>query len=241
MTGFLEKRRLPVDVAPNTRSSPKFRTTIKRLRGGGEYRNGLWSDPLREFTIQYNARTKGRVEDELIDFIMETRGSLYGFRVRDWSDYQAVDEEVAVGDGTTYYFPLYKQYGTYSRRILKPIDSGFSVKFDGVAADIEYFPDIVNGYVVFATPPKPNVVIRWSGTFDVPVRFEDDAIDIISHTDDIASVATITLVEERTRDNANPAGYEELRELLAQYSRAELYSFIDVLYEHMNVKWRDTG
>lgn len=241
MTGFLEKRRLPVDVAPTTRSAPMFMTSIKRLRGGGEYRNGLWADPLREFTFQYNARQKTRVEDEILDFIMETRGSLYGFRVRDWSDYQATNELVATGDGTTYYFPLYKHYGSYARRIAKPLDDGFSVTVDGAAPATDAFPDIVNGYVVFVTPPANGATIRWSGTFDVPVRFENDTVDIISHTDEIASVGTITVVEERVRDNHDPSEYEELRELLAKYSRAELVAFTDILHEHVNVNWRDTA
>lgn len=238
---FLE-RRLPADVSPQVASSPQFMTTIKRLRGGAEYRNANWQHPLRRYQCQYNARTRTRVEDELLVFIMETRGSLYGFRVRDWSDYQATDEILGAGDGSKTHMPFVKSYGSYQRRISKPDPGTVSIKVNGTTLNPNlYFIDMENGNVVFVYPIASGDVVTWSGQFDVPCRFEDDAFDVVMHTETIASVASVGLMEERVRDNTNPAEYVEIRELLATYDRTDLLAMYDVLHTHVHVKWRDTA
>lgn len=238
---FLEER-LPVDVSPRVQVTPRFMTSIKQLRGGGEYRNGLWDHPLREYEVQYNARERGRVETELLTFIMRTRGSLNGFRVRDWSDYQATNQFLGVGDGTTSFFPFQKQYGDYSRRISKPDNTTITVTQDGTTVNPNnYFVDLDNGNLVFVNTPPAGATFRWSGEFDVPCRFEDDALSVIMHTDTIASVQSVGLREERTRDNADLEKYKEVRELLRAYDRTDLLAFYDVLDQHVNVTWRDTA
>jgi uncharacterized protein (TIGR02217 family) len=235
---FIEKR-IPIDAAPGVGSSVMFKTTIKQLRGGGEYRNRLWQNPLRTFTVSYNARSRGRIEDEILTLIMETGGSYAAFRGRDWSDYQATDEPVGVIDGSTYYYRLSKSYGaSVARRIYKPDAPTVTVKADGVLVDQEtYFIDSVNGVVVFASKPAIGSVITWSGEFDVPIRFGDDAISTIMQVQDIGAVGVVGLMEVRIREAVDTDEYDAMIAFLGTFDKTDFLTMFDVLEYHVNTKW----
>lgn len=234
---FLE-RRIPADVAPGGSVAPRFNTWIKQLRGGGEYRNALWSQPLRTFSVTYQARGQARIEDELQRFLMETSGSLVGFRVRDWSDYKAVGQLTGTGDGTTFWFRLVKTYGTFARRIYKPEPDTVTVQIDGedVAAG-DYAVDVENGAIVMRMPPADGARITWSGNFDVPCRFEDDAFDIVMQTEDIGGTGRIGLREIRIGDTSSDAFYAPTRGYLLEYDIAALTAMLGVLDTHVNTNW----
>lgn len=234
---FLEKQ-LPVDVAPNAIGGPGYMTTILSLRGGGEYRNALWEHPIREYTFSYNARTPERIEDELLAFVMETMGALYGFRVKDWSDYKAIDSQAGIGDGTTYYFRMTKKYGNVSRRIMKPIPSTVTVKIGGVESDPRYwYIDSVNGVIVFQDPPASNKIITWSGEFDVPARFEDDALQVVMAYHRSGSISSIGIREIRVREIIDETKYGIVREFMSNQHKADLARALDALHVHVNQNW----
>lgn len=156
---------------------PRYRTTIKQLRGGGEHRNALWADPLRSFNFSLAARDTAAIQD-VLDFAAETQGALHAFRVKDWSDYTMDNEQIATGDGTTFYFRITKGYGpTYRRRILKPVPGTVVVRVNG--AVVSAYVDTTQGVVVPAVTPPSGSVIRVTCEFDVPCRLADDDVDIL--------------------------------------------------------------
>ena len=237
---FLNER-LPVDVAPGAGSSPTFSTNVKRLRGGGEYRNALWSDPLRSYRLQYPGRDAQRIEDELLTFLMKTQGSFRAFRARDWSDYKVTDAPVATGDGVTYWFRLYKPYDTYSRRISLPVAGSVSVKLNGsLISAFDYAIDSEKGVIVFINPPAPGVTITWSGEFDVPVRFEDDGFEISMVATGKGVVSGVSLIEVRRPDNFEESEFDDLRDVSTNPEVAALITLLDALEVHVNVNWRDS-
>lgn len=238
---FLEKR-IPIDVAPGAGGSVMFKTTVKQLRGGGEYRNRLWQNPLRSFTVSYNARSRSRIEDEILTLIMETGGSYAAFRGRDWSDYAATNEPAGTGDGTTAYFRLSKSYGaTVERRIYKPDAATVTIMVDGVTVDPEtYIIDGSNGLVVFVTPPSIGSVVTWSGEFDVPVRFTDDAVSTIMSVQDIGAVGVVGLMEVRVREDIDTDEYDAMIAFLSTFDKTQFYDMFDVLDYHVNTKWGAT-
>jgi uncharacterized protein (TIGR02217 family) len=192
---------LPVDVAPSTASAINFATTVKRLRGGGEYRNRLWQHPLRTFQVRYSHRERADIETEILSFALERAGAFEGFRARDWSDYTATDEVIGSGDTVETAFALTKLYGSYSRRILKPLSTGISVYLDGVLeSPSNYTLDSVNGGVTFDTAPGSGVEITWTGEFHVPVRFTTDALSVIMSTQNMGHLPQFELQELRLND-----------------------------------------
>ena len=237
MTTFLE-RRIPADVAPGASVAPRFNTWIKQLRGGGEYRNALWSQPLRTFSVTYQARGRARLEDDLQRFLMETSGSLIGFRVKDWSDYRVTDQETGVGDGVRFWFPLVKSYGAFQRRIFKPDTAEVTVKVAGATLDPDaYLVDVTNGVVIMRNAPSAGQIVTWSGTFDVPCRFEDDAFDVMMQTEDIGGTGRIGLREIRLGDTSSDALYLGTRDYMVSYDIAELTGMFTLLDTHVNTNW----
>lgn len=231
---------LPVDIRPGATGGPGFSTTIKQLRGGGEYRNQLWRHPLRTFEVEYGSRTRQRIEEELQSFIFRTGGAFSGFRARDWSDYTATDEQIGVGDGTTFWFRLYKQYGTYQRRILKPDPNTVTIRVNGTTQDAErWVVDADNGVVVFRDAPPALAVIEWSGEFHVPVRFDADnmTINMLMHTK--GTVSGVGLREIRLNEVIDTDEFDTIREYLAAFDRTELIAMLDALGIHVNTNWPD--
>ena len=237
---FLENV-LPVDVRPGASGGPGFSTTVQQLRGGGEYRNRLWQHPLHTYELEYGVRSVERVEQDLKQFILETAGAFSGFRARDWSDYSVTKEQISVGDGTTYWFRLYKDYGNYQRRILKPDPTTVTIYVNGSTVPAsEWAIDSDNGTVIFADPPALNQVIAWTGEFHVPVRFMEDnmSIQMLIHTK--GAVRGLGLRELRLRENINETDYDTIRDFLNEINKADLFAMLDALDIHVNTNWPAT-
>jgi len=233
---------LPVDVAPGASGGPMFHTTVKRLRSGAEFRNRLWQNPLRDFVVRYNSRTIERIESEIQKFVFKIGGAHLGFRARDWSDYTATDEQVGVGDGTTFYFRLTKSYGTYERRILKPDPATVTIKLNGVAVDADNWAiDGSNGVVIFLTAPGMNQIVTWSGEFHVPIRFDDDMTTITTLTSERGTLANVPLREVRVREVIDEDLYDQIRDYLDLFDKTELVEMLDILDTHVNINWPGTS
>jgi uncharacterized protein (TIGR02217 family) len=149
---------------------------IVRTDGGNEVRNTRWSQPLLRFEISFPmSQRDNAVFLEVRNAYRACRGMLHSFKFRDWSDYQATDEQFGTGDGTTTVFNLYKNYEfgseTQSRRIYQPV-SPIALKGDGVTIGSGYSVSYTTGVVTFDTAPLDEVVLTWTGEFDIPVRFD---------------------------------------------------------------------
>ena len=221
---FLEEQ-LPTDIRPAMSGGARFSTEIKMGRSGHEFRNRRWAEPLREFSVSFGARDTNRVL-EILQFGYRTAGSWLGFRMKDWVDYKSCpptdtpngsDLSLGVGDGTTFYFPLNKTYGSqYTRRITKPIADTIIVKRNGavMTRDVNYFVDDVNGVIVFVNPQPSGAVLTWGGEFDVPVRFEDDVIETLSFYYAKGQTGNIGLREIRIKEDIDLDDYAARRAAL---------------------------
>jgi uncharacterized protein (TIGR02217 family) len=154
---------------------PEFSTDIKNLQSGREKRNADWAVCRHKYTSPFM-----NISDEAYLNVKEVflvcRGRLHSFLHKDWADYRAVDEEFGVGDGVNLGFQLRKTStlgsGSYDRSITKPGDD-VTVTINGVPyPDINVDPE--TGIVGFIGAPPVDSVLRWSGTFFVQVRFDND-------------------------------------------------------------------
>jgi uncharacterized protein (TIGR02217 family) len=210
MTDFHEIR-FPTDIARGARGGPERLTQIVTLASGREVRNSRWAHSRRRYDAGLGIRTLDALA-AVVAFFEERRGRLYGFRWRDRLDWKscppsqtpaATDQALATGDGVTATFQLGKLYGTgiasYRRPITKPLPGEVLIAVDGVPVDqpghVAY--DATTGLVSFAAGhvPGPGAVITAGFLFDVPVRFDIDAIEVDLSAFEAGEIPKIPIVE----------------------------------------------
>ncbi len=220
---FLDEQ-IGTDIRPVMSGGARFATEIKMGRSGHEFRNRRWAEPLREFSMSFSSRSMDAVLD-MLEFAYRTAGAWLGFRMKDWVDFKscpprqtpiATNQALGTGDGSEYYFKMNKSYGAqYTRRIYKPIASTIMVAVNGTTlAQSEWFVDDVNGVIVFKDAPANNAVLTWGGEFDVPVRFEEDILETLTHYHALGQSGNIGLREIRIQEDIDTAAYDTQRAAL---------------------------
>ncbi|MEL6745287.1 MAG: DUF2460 domain-containing protein [Pseudomonadota bacterium] len=207
MDSFSEER-FPISIAFGATGGPRRRTEIVTLGSGKEHRNQRWQHSRRRFDAGYGVNTVDALH-AVLAFYEARRGPLVGFRFRDPLDCKsclpsasitAEDCRLGTGDGSTVRFSLAKVYGdgasAYLRPIKKPVSGTVSVALDGQPVQPSSFAvDATKGDLEFATPPAAGVAVTAGFEFDVPVRFENDELDINLVAFEAGDIPSIPLVE----------------------------------------------
>lgn len=200
---------LPLRVGYGASGGPSFMTSVVTVNGGYEQRNQNWSQARRK----YDARTGVRSAQDaaiLVSFFQARAGRARGFRLRDWSDFTssadgmanatAFDQLIGVSDGVQKDFQLLKIYGDdqsfYGREIKKPVLDSVLISVDDVAYVSEWNVDTTTGVVSFDQAPANGAVIKAGFSFDVPVRFDTDSLNLTATHPKLSNNETdIPLVE----------------------------------------------
>lgn len=201
--------RFPDDISRGARGGPERRTTIIELASGDEERNAAWANSRRRYDVSYGIR---RADDlaKVVAFFEARNGRLHGFRFKDWSDYRsclpsripaATDQLIGTGDGTTTTFQLVKRYASgaqsWTRAITRPVAGSVTVALNGATQPGGWSVDPATGVVSFAAAPGDGIAITAGFEFDVPVRFDSDALDVTLDIERLGSIASIPLLEIR--------------------------------------------
>jgi uncharacterized protein (TIGR02217 family) len=199
MTGFHEVQ-FPPDISYGASGGPGYSTTVVTTVSGHERRNANWADARGKWNVAHGLKKREQVA-ELIAFFRARKGRAYGFRFKDWTDYQAFAQVIGVGDGATRTFQLVKRYASggeiETRLITKPVGGTVKVYRDGVEAASGWSVDTATGLVTFTTAPAPGVQVTVDFAFDVPARFDSDQMDITIETYQLGSWGQIPVVEIR--------------------------------------------
>lgn len=207
---FLEER-FPEGLSFGSSGGPERRTEIVTLSNGFEERNTPWTHSRRRFDAGVAMRSLDDM-DTIISFFETCRGSLYGFRWKDWTDFKSClpsktpdmsDQNLGIGDGQNIHFQLCKIYKTgpesYCRDIKKPVPNKVLVGLDGnlLIEGQHYFLDPKTGDIQFSTTPVQGAVVTAGYEFDVPVRFDTDRLEM-SHASFLAGeIPSVPVVELR--------------------------------------------
>jgi uncharacterized protein (TIGR02217 family) len=201
--------RFPDTISRGARGGPERRTQIVELASGAEERNASWANSRRRYDVAYGIR---RADDlaAVVAFFEARNGRLHGFRFKDWADFKsclpsravsAEDQLLGVGDGARTAFQLRKRYGTdehhWWRTIQKPVEGTVRVAVGGVELFSGWSFDTTTGVVTFASPPAAGAGVRAGFEFDVPVRFDTDALDVTLDIERLGSITSIPLIEIR--------------------------------------------
>ncbi|MGX7703265.1 phage distal tail protein, Rcc01695 family [Methylobacterium sp. Gmos1] len=202
--------RFPLALSYGSRGGPERRTEIVTLGSGDEERNGLWRHSRRHYDAGPALRSAEDVA-VLVAFFEERRGPLYGFRWRDTFDHSSAapgqtpaptDQPLGTGDGAARVFQLAKTYGAafapYARPITKPVAASVRVAVAGVELPAAGFAlDATTGRLTLARAPAAGAAVTAGFTFDVPVRFATDRIEIDHQALRAGLVAGIPILEIR--------------------------------------------
>ena len=99
----------PTDISLGSSGGPKWKTAIFSADSGFEARVSDWTSTRAEYDVSYGIKTSGQIET-LAAFFMNRRGRAYGFRFKDWNDYEATNVRLGVGDYATREFQIVKTY-----------------------------------------------------------------------------------------------------------------------------------
>jgi uncharacterized protein (TIGR02217 family) len=198
----------PLAIGRKASVSPGFSTQTVESASGREQRSSDWADARMRFDAGPGVRSEADLA-VLIAFFRARRGAARGFRFTDPYDHHSaawgeaissIDQRIGVGDGTETRFPLVKYYGEGAdpqvRRITRPVAASVRIAIDGVAVSSGWALDAL-GMILFDAAPTPDAVVTAGFAFDVPVRFEEDSLDINADTYAAGEVASVPMVEIR--------------------------------------------
>lgn len=207
MQDFIESPRFDTEISYGSSGGPGFRNYVFTGESGRENTTVSWDVARSRYSVTQSIRD-GVDMDVIRAMFYACRGRAVGFRYKDWGDFEITDSLIAVGDGATLIFKMYKVYGAgttheYKRRIFKPVSGTTTVKWDGVVVNPTWYSvNTTTGVITFSgihIPPL-DTAITMSGEYDVPVRFDMDDVTATHDEFDLQSWGSISLIEIKLED-----------------------------------------
>ncbi len=201
--------RFPDNISRGARGGPERRTQIVELASGDEERNASWANSRQRYDVSYGIRRSDDLA-VVVAFFEARNGRLYGFRFKDWADHRScqpsltpspTDQQIGIGDGVTTSFQLVKRYASggqsWARAITKPVANTVQIALNGIPQLGGWSADVKTGLVSFDTAPAIGIAITAGFEFDVPVRFDSDALDVTLDIERLGYITSIPLLEIR--------------------------------------------
>ncbi len=202
--------RFPSRLSLGSIGGPERLTEVVTLANGHEERNTPWAHSRRRYDAGLGMQSLDDVSD-VIAFFEARRGRLHGFRWKDWADFRSgkpsarvshVDQSIGMGDGQTRSFQISKSYRsgqqTYVRPITKPVDGTVRV---GIADEEQtaggFEVNWSTGVLTFVEAPPGGADVTAGFEFDVPVRFDTDAIRISIASFNAGEIPDVPVLELR--------------------------------------------
>ena len=202
--------RFPDNISRGARGGPERRTQIVELASGDEERNASWANSRRRYDVAYGIR---RADDlaAVVAFFEARNGRLHGFRFKDWGDHKSClpsgtpsptgsvdrhrrrrDDGVPAGEALRLRRAILDARPSPSRW-----RAACASRLAGVEQASGWSVDTTTGVVTFGTAPGSGVAITAGFEFDVPVRFDTDALDVTLDLERLGSITSIPLLEIR--------------------------------------------
>jgi uncharacterized protein (TIGR02217 family) len=201
--------RFPDNISRGARGGPERRTQIVELASGADERNASWANSRRRYDVAYGIR---RADDlaAVVAFFEARNGRLHGFRFKDWADFKsclpsqtpgATNQPIGTGNGVATLYQLTKRYTSgaqsWTRAITKPVAGTETIALKGTPQTSGWSVSTTTGLITFTTAPATGIAITAGFEFDVPVRFDTDALDVTLDLERLGSITSIPLIELR--------------------------------------------
>jgi len=201
--------RFPTGIAFGSSGGPQRKTEIVTLGSGFEERNAVWANSRRRYDVGYGVKSLDDMH-AAIAFFEARMGRLHGFRFKDFADFKScapsgsvtpTDQAIGTGNGTATQFALAKIYtsgpASWTRTIKKPVAGTVRVALNGTEQMSGWSVDTATGVVTFTAPPANGLAVAAGFEFDVPVRFDTDALSINLDSFQAGEIPAIPIVEIR--------------------------------------------
>jgi uncharacterized protein (TIGR02217 family) len=203
--------RFPTTLSFGALGGPERRTEVVTLANGFEERNTPWAHSRRRYDAGLGLRSLDDVA-AVIAFFEARQGQMFGFRWKDWADHKSAkpsrantgdDQVLGMGDEVRSEFQIVKNYASgtasYPRPMTKLVAGTVLVSVSGEpqVEGVDYTVDVTTGLVTFNHPPDLQAVVTAGYEFDVPVRFDTDAIITSMTTFQAGEVPDVPVVEVR--------------------------------------------
>jgi uncharacterized protein (TIGR02217 family) len=199
--------RFPTAISFHSSGGPSRKTEIVTLGSGFEERNAVWANSRRRYDVGYGVKTLDDLHS-VIAFFEARMARLYGFRLKDFSDYKScspgvditpLDQTIGTGNGSATQFQLAKTYtsgsASWQRTIKKPVAATIRVALNGTEQLSGFSVDTTTGIVTFTSAPGAGVSVTAGFEFDTPVRFDTDQLSINLADFAAGDIPSIPLVE----------------------------------------------
>lgn len=195
--------RLSNDIEVGAKRTPTYSTDVITMDSGHEVRNENWVYPLFRYTFELAPGfTTDQELNDTINLFHAAGGMADTFRWLDRFDYQGVGEAVGIGTGAPALFQLFKSHtrgaSTRYRKVTLPVSGTAVIYVDGVVQPSGWTLDYATG--VLTITAALGGVITADFEFDVPVRFEDDMLELIGHMSELEQPTSISLIEVKSED-----------------------------------------
>ncbi len=177
--------------------TPQWRTLVQVADSGKEYRSWCWQSPKWKWSVDWNylfadnlypSFTTPNAQNQLLAFYNSLQGQYGTFKYQDPNDStQSAQVTIAVGDGTTRAFPIFRNYAYGAYGFNETIQwlggaPAANIYWNGVLqAAGTYTLTQPPATVTFNTAPGNGVVISWATNatpgFFFLCRFIKDSVD----------------------------------------------------------------
>lgn len=199
--------RFPDSIAQGAQFIPGFSTSVAESSGGREQRIGNWSQPRRRYNVGTGLKRRADVHT-LLDFYLARFGRLYGFRFKDWLDYEVARQAIGVTGGGDATWPIIKSYvsgpATVTRAITRPVSGTVQVWVNAApitqgAGAGQFQVNLDTGVITLGATLAATTgqVIEAACEFDVPARFDSDSVALTLRSHEIGETPDIPIVELR--------------------------------------------
>ncbi len=198
----------PIAIGRTASVEPGFSTAIVTSASGTEQRNADWAQARMRFDAGPGVRSEADIQ-ALVAFFRARRGAARGFRFRDPFDDSSnamtgapgfADVALGSGDGAAMRFALVKPYGdgaeAEARRITRPVAGSVRVGVAGIERLTGWTLE-PGGIVAFDVAPGAGAAITAGFRFDVPVRFEQDQLQVSLASVTAGEAPSVPLIELR--------------------------------------------
>ncbi len=200
---FFEEQ-FDVRLSYGARGGPVWSTAVAKVQSGRRSANRLWSAPLHRYNVSHAVKTNADFEI-VRSFFYVVAGQYDGFRFKDWSDYEATQDNSTLSFISGTLWRLQRKYVVGSRTHLRDIQKprpGVVVRRlrSGVWSTATATVDTTTGIADISGHVSGDVY-AWIGEFDVPVAFTTDAMEaeIVDVGDDEFLVRWPQIVLEEVR------------------------------------------
>lgn len=192
--------KFPPDIAYGAQGGPQYLTTVVATASGFEQRNASWAASRGNWNVASGLKNQTQL-NTLISFFRARKGRVYGFRFKDWTDYQATAQALGTGDGSNKNFQLVKVYTSgpagETRTIKKPVLGTVKPYLNGVQQMSGWSVNTTTGILSFVSAPGSGVAVTSDFEFDVPVRFDTDSMAVTIEQINLHQWSGIPIIEIR--------------------------------------------